>query len=228
MRDRILEELDTEGLRAAFLEYTRKAYRMIPPIDRPRILDAGCGTGQPTVELALLSDGDIVAIDPDENALDTLRLRIEKEGLSDRVRTVCCSIFETGFTAATFDIIWEEGVFHLLDTQRVLTESVRLVPEGGFLVMFETNEWFERTHEHFSEHGLDLFQKLPLPPGCWWTRYYAPLEERVAVLREKYRETEDHEVLSRFEREAEAVKADVSKSDCSFILMRRRRGRRAR
>jgi SAM-dependent methyltransferase len=222
MRDRILEELDTEGLRAAFLEYTRVAYGLIPPISKPRILDAGCGTGLPTVELARLGDGEIVAIDPDENAIDTLRQRIEKEGLSDRVRTVCCSIFETGFAAASFDIIWEEGVFHILDTQRVLAESARLVNGGGFLVMFETNEWFERTHERFADHGFDLVHRVPLPPGSWWTRYYAPLEERVAALREKYGEPEDRDVLSRFEREIESVKANVAKSDCSFVILCRK------
>jgi hypothetical protein len=104
----------------------------------------------------------------------------------------------------------------------VLAESARLVNGGGFLVMFETNEWFERTHERFAEHGFDLVHRVPLPPGSWWTRYYAPLEERVAVLRKKYGESEDRDVLSRFEREIESVKANVAKSDCSFVLVRRR------
>jgi len=57
----ILEELDIEGLRGAFLEYTREAYLSIPPIVEPRIVDVGCGTGQPTLELARLSSGEIVA-----------------------------------------------------------------------------------------------------------------------------------------------------------------------
>jgi predicted RNA methylase len=80
----ILEALDIDGFRTAFLEFTREAYLSIPPIAVPRILDAGCGTGVPTLELARLSDGEIVAVDADQKALDTLRLRIEERDLSDR------------------------------------------------------------------------------------------------------------------------------------------------
>jgi SAM-dependent methyltransferase len=215
----IPEELDIEGLRAAFLEYTRDAYLSIPPISQPRILDAGCGTGLPTLELARLSDGEITAVDPDEGAIETLRLRIEEQGLSDRVRTVCCSIFETGLASASFDIVWEEGVFHLVDADRVLEESARLLKAGGYLVMFETNDWLEATRGRFIRHGFEHFRHVPLPSGCWWTRYYAPLEERIATIRARYDGSEELAVLGRYEAEIEAAKADATKFDCSFLLM---------
>jgi ubiquinone/menaquinone biosynthesis C-methylase UbiE len=217
----ILEALDIDGFRTAFLEFTREAYLSIPPIAVPRILDAGCGTGVPTLELARLSDGEIVAVDADQKALDTLRLRIEERDLSDRVQTICCSIFETGFAPASFDIVWEEGVFHLLEVDRALEESMRLLKCGGFLVMFETNAWIETHRGRFAEHGFDLFRQLPLPPGCWWTRYYQPLEQRISQLRGNYQDPKDREVLSRFEREIENVKADVTSSDGSFVIVRR-------
>jgi SAM-dependent methyltransferase len=222
MRASIVEELDTEGLRAAFLEFTREAYLSLPPIEKPRILDAGCGTGLPTLELARLSDGEITAIDPDDEALETLRLRIEERGLSDRVRAIRCSIFETGFAPANFDIVWEEGVFHLLEADRVLEVSARLLKDGGFLVMFETNDWIETHRDRFAEHGFELSGHISLPPGSWWTRYYGPLEERVARLRASYQDPKGRQALSRFEREIESVKADIEKSDCSFVIMRRR------
>ena len=216
----ILEELDIEGLRAAFLDYTREAYRSLPAIDRPRILDAGCGTGVPTLELARLSDGHITAIDPDDEALETLRLRIDEEGLSERVRTICCSIFETGFEAASFDIVWEEGVFHLLAADRALEECARLLGVGGYLVMFETNDWIESTRARFVTHGFELHRHIPLPPGSWWTRYYAPLEKRVAKIRASHDRAEDLAILRRYETEISAVRADVSRSDCSFVVTR--------
>ena len=221
MRTSLLEELDTEGLRAAFLEYTREAYLSIPPIEEPRILDVGCGTGQPTLELARLSGGEIVAVDPDEKALGTLRLRIEEHGLSERVHAICTSIFDTEFEPESFDIIWEEGVFHLLEADRVLDKCARLLKAGGFLVMFETIDWIEATRERFGTHGFEHFRHIPLPSRCWWTSYYAPLEERVGRLRGEYLDPKDREVLGRFEREIESVKADVARSDCSFELLRR-------
>ena len=217
----ILEELDIGGLRAAFLEYTREAYLSIPSIAQPRILDVGCGTGLPTLELARLSDGEIVAIDPDQEAIDTLRLKIEEQGLSDRVRTINCSIFETGFEPASFDIVWEEGVFHLLEAERVLEESARLLKAEGFLAMFETNDWIEANRGRFIKHGFENFRRVALPSGCWWTRYYLPLEERIASLGSKYSSPDDRKILARYEREIESVRADIARSDCSFVVLRR-------
>jgi SAM-dependent methyltransferase len=218
----IIEELDTEGLRANFLQYTRQAYRLIPTVNRPRILDVGCGTGLPTVELAHLSDGEIVAVDPDQEAIKTLRRRIESEGLGNRVRTTCCSIFETDFDAGSFEIIWEEGVFHLLDPDRVLTECARLLKLEGFLVMFETNGWFAWNDDQIREHGFEPFQRVTLPPGSWWKLYYEPLEQRVARLRGECRDADGREILGRFEREIKVVKSDVARSDSSFMVNRRR------
>ncbi len=34
--------------------YTRQAYRMLPRLDKPRILDIGCGSGAPTLSIPLL------------------------------------------------------------------------------------------------------------------------------------------------------------------------------
>jgi SAM-dependent methyltransferase len=221
-RTRILDELGIEGLRSVFLEHTRAAYRSLPAIGKPRILDVGCGTGLPTLELARLSGGDIVAVDPDDEALETLRSNMAGRSLSNRVRTICCSIFDTGFAPSSFDIVWDEGVFHLLEPRRVLAECARVLKAGGFLVMFETDEWFESTTELFSDHGLVFFHRLRLPRGAWWTDYYAPLEARIARLRAVPTAPEDRELLRRLEREVAGVKADVAKTDCSFVVVRRR------
>ena len=72
MVDDILKELNADGLRAVFLRYTRKAFENIPNIDKPRILDIGCGTGMVTLELAKLSSGEITGIDINQDALNKL------------------------------------------------------------------------------------------------------------------------------------------------------------
>ena len=221
MSDRILEELDIEGLRASFLEYTKAAFGVIPRLRRPRILEVGCGSGAATIELARLSDGEITAVDPDGDALEELRLRIQEFGFSSRVQVVHGSIFETGIAAGTFDIGWEEGVFHLLETDRALAEAARLVVSGGYLVMFETNLWLESALGRFKAHGFRQHRRIPLPPGAWWSNFYGPLEERVVRLKQKYTSSDDRKELQRFEREISQVKADVPKTDCSFLIMQR-------
>ena len=69
-------------------EYTRRAFEMLPKLERPRILDIGCGRGEPTIELAKLSGGTVTGLDIDQSALDELDRRAEEEGLSDRISTV--------------------------------------------------------------------------------------------------------------------------------------------
>ena len=50
-------QMRKDKIRKRFLKYTRKAFRMLPQIDKPRILDIGCGSGIPTLELARLGQG---------------------------------------------------------------------------------------------------------------------------------------------------------------------------
>ena len=65
-----------EQLRKTFLKYTRKAFETLPKLDEPRILDIGCGSGIPTLELAGLSNVEIIGIDIDQSALDELDKKI--------------------------------------------------------------------------------------------------------------------------------------------------------
>jgi cyclopropane fatty-acyl-phospholipid synthase-like methyltransferase len=90
-------EIDRDSLRERLLKYTRKAFKLLPRLDKPRILDAGCGSGLPTIELAKLSNGRVVGIDIDQSLLTELDRRIGRENLSDRVETRKCSMLELDF-----------------------------------------------------------------------------------------------------------------------------------
>ena len=59
-------------LRESLAKYTRKAFKMIPKLDKPCILDVGCGSVVPTMELARLSNGEIVGLDVNQPLLDRL------------------------------------------------------------------------------------------------------------------------------------------------------------
>ena len=60
MSEDIIKELNLEQLRARFLKYTREVFYKLPEMDEPCILDIGCGTGIPTLELAKLCNGEII------------------------------------------------------------------------------------------------------------------------------------------------------------------------
>jgi len=58
------------------------------------------------MELARLSNGQIIGLDINQPLLDRLRRKIEKAGLSDRVKTLKRSMFDMDFPDESFDIIW--------------------------------------------------------------------------------------------------------------------------
>lgn len=219
--DSIDAVLGVEDLRAAFLSYTRHAYALLPAMGQARFLDIGCGSGQATIELARLSGSSVVGIDTDATALSELRRRIEVDRLGHRIEIVNVSLFDVSFADESFDLLWEEGVLHLLDSTRSLRVCRRLLKPGGFLVMHETVVWFESIRAHLSADGFGIVNEYLLPKRCWWTDYYAPLEHRIRLLREERGLDIASEKLARYEREISMVKANPDRFDCGFFILQK-------
>jgi SAM-dependent methyltransferase len=221
-------ELGVFELRESFLEHTRQAYALLPPFDAaaPRILDIGCGTGAPSVELARLSGGEVVGIDVDEAALEVMRKRVAEAGLGDRVTVRYDSIYETGFPDASFELLWAEGVLHLLDTDRSLPQCRRLLKPGCHLVMHETNLWFDGVRDRLADFGFALRQKHPLPEHYWLTAYAEPLDEKLrAFMRTRDAETLDEvtvEALAVHRAAVASIRADPGAMDCAFYILQQR------
>jgi ubiquinone/menaquinone biosynthesis C-methylase UbiE len=216
-------------LRETFLEHTREAYALLPAFDTgsPRILDVGCGTGTPTMELARLSGGKVVGIDVDELALEVMRDRVAEAGLGDQVTALHGSIHETDFPDASFDLLWEEGVLHLLDTGRSLPQCRRLLKQGCYLVVHETNSWFDSVHDRLADFGFSLRQKHLLPKHYWLTAYAEPLDANLRA----FAQSHDLEALDEVAAKAFAthqaavasIRADPGATDCAFHLLQRTR-----
>jgi SAM-dependent methyltransferase len=217
----IEEALGIDELRGALLEHSRRAYALLPSFDRPRILDIGCGSGLPTIELARLSGGTVVGIDIDESALARLRQRIREARLASQVTAVNVSLYDTGFPDDCFEIIWDEGVLHTLDLSRSLRECHRLLKAGGILAVGETACWFETVRDRIGAFGFRLLTEHLLPTHCWWTDYYARLETRIRVLRETHGDAFSSTDLARYEREVAMVKSDPGRFDCGFYLVQK-------
>jgi len=213
--------LGVQELRMRALVHTRETFGLLPALERPRILDIGCGQGSPTIELARLSGGEVIGIDIDETALSRLRERIEKSEVSSQVTVCRCSLFDSGLPAGSFDILWEEGVLHLLDTARSFTECHRLLKSEGFLVMHEKLVWFEKVRESLPVWGLAFVDQHILPRHFWWTEYGAPLEERIRVLRKSRGDDAESSELTRYANEVAMIKADPDQFDCGFFIVQK-------
>ena len=182
----IIKELNNEELRKNFLKYTKKAYQMLPKMNKPRILDIGCGSGIPTIELAILSEGEIIGIDIDQDALNKLNERANTLGLSDRVKAINCSFFDISFPVESFDIIWAEGAIAPIGFEPALREWRRFLKLNGYMVLHDDLGNKEEKLKLIPECGYNLVAYFQLPDDEWWIEYYEPLEKRIKELRAKY------------------------------------------
>lgn len=173
---------DRDQFRANLLSYTRRAFRMLPQMTRPRILDVGCGSGVSTLELARLSGGNIIAVDIDREALSKLINKATNEGLSSRVMVVHSSMREMDFPPNRFDIIWTEGAISYIGFERGLREWRGLLVPDGYLVVHDELSDLQRKIELTSICGYSMLGQFKLPPDVWWKEYYEPLKRQLGAL----------------------------------------------
>ena len=212
--------LNVEELRGRFLKHTRLAYRLLPSLEQPRILDIGCGLGQQTMELARLSGGEVAGIDIDHSAVSRLQQRIDQANVGDRIKVIHVSLFDNKFDDDCFDIIWEEGVLHLLDASKSFAECRRLLKPNGYLVMHETILWFESSQKKLQDFGFKLMDEHILPKHFWWTNYGAPLEDRIRAYRGVHGDASDSKKLAEYESVVASIKSDPDRTDCGIYLVK--------
>ena len=132
---KIHEDLPRQGVGRD--RYTRRAYEMLPALDEPRILDIGCGSGAPTLELARISGGQVIGVDVHRPYLDDLVRRAEEAGLADRVTAVEGSMLSLDYPDESFDLVWAEGSIFIVGFDQGLEDWRRLIRPGGFLVVHD-------------------------------------------------------------------------------------------
>ena len=220
MSEEMLNDLD--DFRKVFNKYTIKAFQKLPKLDKPRILDIGCGSGVPTLELAKLSDGEIVGIDIDQEILDRLSRKIEQEGLTNRVKAIKCSLTDIKFPDNSFDIVWAEGSITTLGVEKSLKGWNRLLRPDGFLVIHDEIKHFFNEQDKVSSSGYKFIDHFSLPEEAWWEEYYQPLEIRLQELFKKYATDQAAlKVLKVHQNEVDLVKASPESFQSVFCIMQK-------
>ncbi|HXG68618.1 MAG TPA: class I SAM-dependent methyltransferase [Blastocatellia bacterium] len=201
---------------------TRKAFSMLadlPP--QPKILDIGCGPGKQTLDLAALTDGEIIAVDNHQPYLDALEEQARQQGLSDRIRVMNTDMFALKFPEASFDVIWAEGSIYIIGFARGLKEWKALLRKSGYLAASEltwlkpdppdeARKYLEEAYpamqdvegnlQIIKDSGYKTVDYFALPESAWWDDYYAPLEGRLKILQEKYKGDEEALAVLEMER----------------------------
>ena len=216
-------QTDKDLLREGLNKYTRKAFGMLPGMDKPRILDVGCGSGVPTMELARLSNGQIIGLDINQDLLDVLARKIEKAGLLDTVKAVKCSILDMKFPDESFDIIWAEGSISVIGFKRGLQEWKRFLKPNGFMVLHDEKGNITEKLEQISSCGYELLGYFILNADTWWAEYYAPLEKLICETRTKH--ADDPKVLEALHNaqwEIDMFKKNPKLNSSVFFIMKKR------
>jgi SAM-dependent methyltransferase len=122
----------------------------------PRILDAGCGTGEIASRLAaLFPAGSVLGVDIEEGHLELARRT--HAALAPRLAFERRSVYQLGLPAASFDLIVCRHVLHAIPrADQVIAELVRVTRPGG------------RVHLLAEDYGMIHFQPRTLDPAEFW------------------------------------------------------------
>jgi len=222
MSEKMLDELDIDHFRSKLSKYTTEAFQKLPKLDKPRILDIGCGTGVPTMELARLSEGEIIGIDIDQDSLDRLNKKIKEKGLSYRVKAIKCSLLDIKFPDNSFDIIWAEGTLTTLGVENSLRKWNRLIKPNGFLVVHDEIRHFFEQRDKVDRCGYKFLEHFSLPEEAWWKEYYKPLEIKLQKLFKKYADDDAAlKLLNIHQNEVDIVKASPKSFQSVFCIMQK-------
>lgn len=215
---------------------------MLP--EKPLILDAGCGPGEQTIDLAGLSDGIIYAVDIHDSMLNTLKARVIENNLLSRIRIFNMSMDALTFDKKSFDVIWGEGSIYNVGFENGLKAFKPYLKPQGYIAVTELS-WLkpeppaeiasfwsanypamntvQKNIEIINRCGYTLVDNFTLPETAWLDNYYAPLIEKLPPLFNKYNDDKEAlEVLTLELNEIELYKKYSAYYGYEFYIMQKK------
>ncbi|MDB9540535.1 methyltransferase domain-containing protein [Anabaenopsis tanganyikae CS-531] len=187
--------------------YTQSAFvKMVDLPPHPQILDIGCGPGAQTVDLAHLTNGEIMAIDNHDVYVEELKQRVINQGLSKKITVVQADMFNLDFPPETFDVIWAEGSIYIIGFETGLRQWQVFLKNKGYLAASELTwlrpdppkalkDFWDQAYPPMNDvagnlniianTGYKIIDYFVLPQSAWWN-YYEPLERKLQVLQNEY------------------------------------------
>lgn len=183
--------------------FTRQAFSYLPYMETPSILDIGCGSGIPAVQLAIISKGKVTAVDIDPKALKKLRDKIDVFRLGGHIKPLRRSLFGLHLEKESFDIVWSEGSIVVTGFEKGLQEWRGFIKPGGFLVIHdEINDYREKIN-CIPVLNYTLMHYFKVSEQVWINEYFKPLEQRIKELQGVYRD--NPRVMRILDREASEI-----------------------
>jgi len=165
--------------RKNFNKYTIRAFKSFPEVNRPLVLDMGCGTGVPTMALLEICDGYFHAIDSDEESLQWFRKKTNAHDYRNRLKIIKSSVFNTEISENNFDIILAEGLLNVIGFEKGLSVIMKLIRKKGYIILHDELKDDDIKKDIFKKSGLRLHESFELNENVWWDEYYACLEKNL-------------------------------------------------
>lgn len=209
----------------------------------PAILDLGCGVGAQTLYLAELMSGTIVAIDNHTPSIERLKATLAERGLSQRVQVLVGDMAHPEQPLESFDLIWSEGALYNIGVRNALRICYGLLRPGGHLAFtdavwrkedpppkvkasfdldYPTMGWVGDVVAAIENCGFEQLGHFTLPDEAWWSDFYAPMQDRIEELRDKYaNDTEASAILDQLAQEPEMHRRYSDFYAYEFFVVRR-------
>ena len=149
--------------------------KIVGPYVKPgmKVMDVGCGMGMFSIAMAKMvgNNGQVIAVDLQQQMLDVLLKRATKEGVADRIRPHHCEPDRLGIEGPVDFVLAFAMVHEVPDARRLLTEIHSCLKPGGRLLVAEPRlhvsvRAFAETVSVAQDAGLVVVEE----PGIRWCR----------------------------------------------------------
>jgi trans-aconitate methyltransferase len=183
--------------------HTLHVLHLLPKQQFHAIVDAGCGAGRQTIELAKELDTIVHAVDSYEPFLSELTRRAKEARIEHLVQTHCMDMKDIPDVFPHIDLLWSEGAAYNIGFSNALTSWASSINPCGFGVVSELSWLREQVpiavREFFfsgypdmqsiqqnmtiaESAGYKVLATYTLPREAWVEGYYDILEPRANAL----------------------------------------------
>lgn len=205
-----------DNCRKGLLPYLEQTIAVIPEINNPRILDAGCGTGVPTIYIAERLKGKIMAIDPDFESIAYLQEKVNRLDLSGIVTPYQSTLSDLHVEDDNqFDLIFAEGLLNVVGFIPGFLKLQSLLKRPGFMIIHDEHKDYSKKTAFMEHDCCTILDTIELDDKVWWRDYYQCLEREIASL-------EDRELIKLFKTdlaEIESYKKDASQFRSRYYVI---------
>lgn len=141
----------------------REAEDVISKLDKPSVLEIGCGCGTESIWLGI-KGASVTGVDLQKDRLDVAQARLEYTrdilGFQVDVKFKMASVFEID-NSEKFDVIWMEQAFHHIEPRRAFIQKLsHLLKTGGQVIISEANAWNPLLQmQLFKQRGLETIKE---------------------------------------------------------------------